>query len=166
MSCNNPSMCFLLFPIAYLLIWHFCTCIPDKILCVCDLFWVGQFSSTYFLCPMILHIFWYFFINGLAGIIAAQKVLSLGVAEDSIDFSHHENLTSNCFWIFHLYNVRFLKCIGLCSLGASNFALSPSFSFSVVYIWFTTYLICQFLGLFQFASMYCGSHFYSTLTHI
>ena len=31
-----------------------------------------------------------------------SKVLSPGFAENSSDFSHHENLTSNCFWIFHL----------------------------------------------------------------
>ena len=31
-------MCFLLFSIAYVLISDFCTCIPDKYLCVCDLF--------------------------------------------------------------------------------------------------------------------------------
>ena len=130
MSCTwSPSMYFLLFPIAYLLIWHFCTCIPDKILCVCDLFWVGQFGSTYFLCPMILHVFWDFPINGLAGIFTAQKII--------VTWSGRKLSVIIKIWLQIVSGLSIfdtaqtLKYIGLCSIGASNFVLmSPSFSLS------------------------------------
>ena len=40
----------LLLSTANVLIWHFCAGLPDKVLCTCDLFWIGQFASTHFLC--------------------------------------------------------------------------------------------------------------------
>ena len=128
---HDPSMCFLLFPIAYLLLWHFCTCILDKILCVCDLFWVGQFGSTYFLCPMILHVFWDFPINGLTGIFATQKIIvTFFFLLISVIMKIWLQIVSE-FSIFD--TAQTLKYIDLRSLGASNFVLtSPSFSLSFV----------------------------------
>ena len=106
---------------ASFLIKHFCICVPDKIFCVWDLFWIGQFGTTNSHCLMFFHVFSDFPINSLASIFTAKKSYHLEWQRTLLVSVIMRIWLQYVFGFCTYDTAQAFEYTGLCSLGASNF---------------------------------------------
>ena len=120
---------------------------------------------------MFANVFWYFLLHSQASIFTTQKrELSLEVVENSWEWNHHENLTSDCSRIFHHWYCTNFGIHWLMwprsqqhSISKSTFltlicaALTLPFSWFHIFYW--PNLVCIHLlwqpSLFYFTNIWC-----------
>lgn len=127
MSCTWPCASFLLSSITYVLMWHFCICIPGKIFVYGSCFKQSNLAP---LIPIVLY-FQDFPIKSLTSIFTVQKRVIIW-SDRTLLVSVIMRIWLQVVFGFSTFDtVQILEHTGLCSLGASNFMLvSPSFLLS------------------------------------